>query len=615
MNETIKKPDQQFYIFAAGIIVFSIIAVFGWFKLPYGFNFIDEGYHMTKSWRLTVGDHFLDDQYMTILRPYTIINSMIFKINPDITLLGFRQLQFIFTLTALLFFSTAIYVANKEYWYFPFIFSVFAFTGLDPVGMISNLNYFTYPHLFLTLSLSCLILGLQLNNLLFKRTFFLFSGFFLWLISLSLLHLSVIILFPILLYFLSRIFRFKYFSLGFKDCLLVSGPFLIGWLCFIAVHQNFFFVTILKSLRFFLSLSTYSPETLTRFNFWPFVYVAAAIFFLLVYLMALKKFPIKASIVFFPVLSVLIYAIIETSCFGFIQPYLRFSRSMWFASFLIGFYTIFWIGLSKKRLLKQEITPNDELVVVLLIPVTLLSIVSAVFSGLGPLNALYSAIPGVTGLSIYFLNRFIDQGQKIFAKLVLIIAILAPIYFSTILHDWQFTFFDVTPSQMHVTIDKGFGKGIKTNLVYAKLYEWIGDCTDAFAKPDDFLLSYAVSPMTHMITKLRPSLDDTFITSRIPVSFYKKAIESMEKRGRQPKIAFIFERMPMLIPVSIEKSTVEFVEFSAKQFDFISSQGPLSVYVKTHMTQMSTFQISEDYIIWCYVDNNLPEDRKSEKNP
>ena len=604
-----KQSNYQMPFFIIGMILFTAIAVFGWIKLQYGFNFIDEGYHMTKSWRLTAGDHFFDDQYMSILRPYTLINSLIFRINPNITLLGFRQLQFILTLIALFFFSVAIYTANKKYWYFPFIFSVFAFTGLDPVGMISNLNYFTYPHLFLSLSLACLIIGFQLNNILFKRTFFIISGFFLWLISLSLLHLSVIILFPIIYYFLSRIFHFKYFHLSFKDCILVSSPFMIGWLCFIAVYQKTFFATIFKSLHFFLSLSMYSPEALKNFNIWPFVYVAIATLFLVIYLSALKKIPLKASFVFFPALSVLAYVIIETSCFGFIQPYFSgwLDRPMWFASFLIGFYLIFWTGLLKNYLLKQDITKSDELVVLLLIPVTLLAIVSTVFSGLGPLTVLYCAIPGVTGLTIYFRNNPVIQEQKLFTKLILIIAVLAPIYSSTILNDWKNTFFDVAPGQMSATIEKGFGKGIKTNIIYQKLYKWVADNADAFTGPDDFLLSYELSPMTHMITKLRPSLDDTFIDFDIPHIYYKNAIESMEKRGRNPMIAFIFERRPILLPVSLEEQGT--MTFPPKRFDFMSSHDPLSTYVKAHMAPAAELTISEDYIIRCFVDKKRFEEK------
>ena len=601
-------------VFIAGMILFTAIAAFGWIKLQYGFNFVDEGYHMTKSWRLTVGDRFFDDPYMSILRPYTLINSLIFRINPNIKLLQVRQLQFILTLTALFFFSAAIYINRKEYWYLPFIFSVFAFTGSDPVGVASDLNYYNYPHLFLTLSLACLIFGFQLNNKLSRKTLFLISGFFLWLINLSLLHLGVIILFPIILYLLSRILDFKYFYFDFKDCLLLSTPFLIGWFCFILVYQKTFFVSIFKSLHFFLSISTYSPDALTRFNIWPFVYVATAAFFLMVYMISLKKLPLKVSFVVFPVLSALVYVVIKTSCFGFIPPYYNgwFGRPMWFASFLIGFYLIFWTSLLKKYIVKEDINKNDELVVVLLIPVTLLSIVSTVFSGLGPLNILYSAIPGTAGLTIYFLNYPANHRKSLFSKLLLIIVILMPIYCSTIEHDWEFTAFDVSPGQMDVTIEKGFGKGIKTNELYGKLYEWIEKNADTFAEPNDFLLSYVVSPMTHMITRLRPSLDDSYIDMTIPASHCQSSIQSMERKGRNPKIAFIFERMPLLIPVSTKKDTV--VTFLKKQLDFPSSQDPISSYVKTHMTPASEFNISNDNIIRCYVDKQRFAKKSSSAN-
>ena len=596
-------------VFIAGMILFTAIAVFGWIKLQYGFNFVDEGYHMTKSWRLTVGDHFFDDQYMSILRPYTLINSLIFRINPNITMLGFRQLQFIFTLIALFFFSVAIYTVNKEYWYFPFIFSVFAFTGLDPVGMISNLNYFTWPHFFITIALGCLIFSLTAANKIIRNTLLLISGCFLWLISLSLLHLSVIILFPFIFYFLSRILHFRHYSIDFKDCILLSTPFFLGWFGFIVIYQKTFFKTVFSSLKFFLSLSSYSPEALTRFNPEPFIYVAIAIFVLLICFLLHRKFPVKISLPLLTGLSVLIFAVIETSCFGFIQPYYNgwFGRPMWFSAFLIGFYALFWIGLSKHYLLKKSITKDEELLVVLLIPVTLLAASSTVFSGLGPLTVLYSSIPGVMGLTIYFLNHTAIQGEKIFIKLILIIAVLAPIYFTTISSDWEYTFFDVAPGQMNATIEKGFAKGIKTNDLYKKIYKWVGLCADTFAGPNDFLLSYTVSPMTHMITRLQPSLNDTFISMKMPDNYYKNAIKFMIKRGRNPKIAFIFERMPGLWPISTKKGTE--MTFLKKQFDFLSSQDPISRYVKTFMTPAAEFKISNNNIIRCYVDK-----KNSQKN-
>ena len=48
-----KIYSSQLLPFAISLGIFLIAAVFGWFKLRYGFNFIDEGWHMTEAWRLT----------------------------------------------------------------------------------------------------------------------------------------------------------------------------------------------------------------------------------------------------------------------------------------------------------------------------------------------------------------------------------------------------------------------------------------------------------------------------------------------------------------------------------------------------------------------------------
>ena len=139
-NKTDNKiHSSQLLPFAISLGIFLIAAVFGWFKLRYGFNFMDEGYHMTEAWRLTVGDNFFSDKFTGALRLSTFINALVFKIYPGITLLGFRELQFTLTIISLLLLSFALYKISKDFWFQPLIFSIFAFTGLDPIGMISNL--------------------------------------------------------------------------------------------------------------------------------------------------------------------------------------------------------------------------------------------------------------------------------------------------------------------------------------------------------------------------------------------------------------------------------------------------------------------------------------------
>ena len=168
-----RSTQYQMPIFIIGLLLFAVIAYFGWIKLQYGFNFIDEGYHATESWRLAAGDHFLDDKITGGLALYTLISSIIFKIYPDITLLQFRQLQFLLTLSALFIFSIALFRQSRQYAWLPFAFFLFAFTGLDPNGMISNLYYQTYPHLFLVLHLSFMLFAVQAQKIVIKKSFFL----------------------------------------------------------------------------------------------------------------------------------------------------------------------------------------------------------------------------------------------------------------------------------------------------------------------------------------------------------------------------------------------------------------------------------------------------------
>ena len=98
--------------------------------------------------------------------------------------------------------------------------------------------------------------------------------------------------------------------------------------------------------------------------------------------------------------------------------------------------------------------------------------------------------------------------------------LLGPFYYTTARHDWDFTFWDVPPKYENVRIKSGFGRGIYTNQIYSSLYDWLIATTNYFTRPNDYEISYAVSPMVQMITKLRPSPDDTYITFMVPNRYY-----------------------------------------------------------------------------------------------
>ena len=583
-------------------------AAFGWEKLHYGFSFLDEGYHMTESWRLAAGDHFLKDKFTGAHMLYTLINCLIFKICPDITLLGFRKLQYFLTIFSLLLLSLALFKVDKQYWYQPFIFSLFAFTGLDSNGLGSNLNYYTYPHLFLTVYLSFFILGLYQKDTIIKRLLYVASGLFLWGISLSLLQLSVIIFSPILLFLVSHRLRLKSFSFKFADLCYVLAPFMFCWMVFIGIYNKPYILSVIKSISFYLSIPGYTAGSLMGINWEALKHVGVSMLFLFICMLGLKKIKLFNFIIYLTFISILMFFIIDTSLFGLITPYWRgwFSRPMWFSSLLISFFIMFLFHIVKKHYTGRQYNRGEELSIVLLIPCTILALSTGFFSRGGALAISESSIPAIAAITSVILHHKRIHMKSYSIKLLILIILEEYNVFKTKKNtiawsDWKSTCFDVFPEHANATIQKAFGKGIKTNRIYHNLYEWIRMNTERYTVKDDFMISYVVSPMVHMISKRRPSLDDSFIAFFKPVDYYQESIELMKERGRYPKIAFVFESMPAFYPVSLKEN--KFTWFG-KQFTF-PSKDPISRYVIENMRLLEEYKICEGNTVRCFVASNM----------
>ena len=597
-----QKPNYQIPVFIIGMILFTAAACLGWIKLQYGFNFTDEGYLATESWRLATGDHFLDDKITGALMHYTLINSFIFKIYPDISLLQMRQLQFIVTLSSLLIFSIALFRQNRQYAWLPFVFSLFAFTGLEPVGLISNLYYQTYPHFFLILFLSFMLFSFQSGNLVIKKIFYLLSGLCLWAMTLSLLYLGTVIVVPIIIWILSRKLKLKDYPFTFKDVLYVLTPFTVCWIFFIAIYNKAYLLNVINSVDVIVSMSQYSDD-LINFNWEQIKRILISMSFLSLFFMATKKLSVPFLIAGSAILAVIIFLTINTPLFSFLIPYYDgwFARPMWFSSLLTGFTILFWAYVIRKYILKKPFSHKEELSIILMVPFSICAFTMNIFSGLGSMAVCQVAIPGVAAIFCFLSSQLKSIKYKNLVAIIIFMLLLGPFYYTTARHDWDFTFYDVLPKHANVRIEKGFGRGIYTNQIYSKLYNWLIANANYFTRPGDYAISYLVSPMVHMIVDLRPSLDDTFIFFEKPNSYFEKCIQKMEQRGRRPKIAFIFERWPMIIGGS--------EVFRAKELDFLSSGDPISLYIKAHMIPASTFKISDDHIIRCYVDFDLAKER------
>lgn len=594
---------SKIIVFFIGLFIFSSAAIFGWVKLQYGFNFIDEGYHMTEAWRLAAGDDFLKDKITGAISLHTLINKQIFKIYPNITLLGFRRLEYLLTIFSLLIFGFAIFRTYGQYIYLPYIFSLFAFTGLDPNGMISNLSYQTYPHLFLTLYLSLLLFGLNAKRRLIKKFFYILAGLCLWGISLSLLHLGAIILSPILMFYLFRKLNLKSYSFSFGELLYILSPFLLMWLALIIVFNKPFIRNIIDSIDTALSMRSHSSG-LASISWDAIKYLSISISFLFVFFAFTKK---RVNTLFLitgcSIISILLIWIIHTSCFGFLpssEYYKNFNKPMWFSSLVIAFSILFWIYILMKYILKKGFNKEDELSIIFMIPFTICSFSMSIFSTLGLLAASQSSIPAVAAIALIYTGTKKCLKSDYHINALILSLLLGPFYFANAYFDWNFTFFDVSPKYEDTRIENGFGKGIYTNRVYYDIYQWVKANSDQYTQPGDYAIVYVEAPMVHMIIKRRPSLDDSFMPFVKSMSYYEKAIEKMKKQGRYPKIAFVFERMPAFCLASIENDAYTWMP---KEFDFSTSLDPVSTYVKNNMTQVSVCKISDDNFFRCFIDN------------
>ena len=603
MHTFIKKlsDHNKVILFIVGIIFFSVIAKFGWDKLHYGFNFTDEGYHMTESWRLAAGDDFIKNNVFGGLMNYTLINQLIFKTYPDITLLDFRRIQYMLAILSLIIFGVALFKISGQYAWLPFIFSLFAFTGFDANGMIPNLYYHTYPHLFLALHLSFFLFGLQAQKLFIKKIYYVLAGFCLWGISMSLLYLSVIILSPFITFFLVRKFNYKSYIFTFTDLLYVLSPFVLCWSVFILIYNKLYIISVISSVKLVLSLNSFSSG-LISLNWGAIQYIAISLAFLSAFFVLIKKrLNFCLVIAACCILSILLFTIITTFGFGLLNHYQSW-KPMWFASFLIAFSIFFWIYTIARYRFNKNFSREDELAVILMVPFTICALTTSIFSTVGLMSVSESSIPAVAAIAYTFMSAMKPCKYKQARIILILLLLLGNFYYANIWFDWRFTFYDVPPDQMTATINDGFGKGIKTNVVYSKLYEWIKKNAEEYTHKNDFMLSYVLFPMTHMITKLRPSLDESYLFFNWPRSICEKGIEVMKKKGRNPKIAFVSEREIMLLPISLDKGTFH---WNAKQFYFPWSMDPFSIYVKKNMKQVSAFKITDDFIIRCYVDFNL----------
>lgn len=615
MHEYLKIQDEghsqkEKLFFFAAMIMFIAAAWLGWVKLRYGFNFIDEGYHMTESWRLAAGDHLFRDGITDTLTLYTVFNAIVFKLNPGITLLGFREAQFCLAILALAFLSFSLYHTSREYWYLPLIFSLFAFTGLDPVGMFSNLNYYTYAHFFLIIHISFFILGFFSISPFRKKIFFLCAGIALFCSSINALYLIVLSASPFIVYLFSKWGKHSP-PYDFRELCITLSPFIFLWLIFLATFGKEYVASV------------YSVSQLTIQNHWSFdginlealKHAAVTGIFLSCLFLCFRKLNGIYLIIFSALASVLMCAVIVTSCFGFISPYYNgwFSKPMWFSSLLLCIMAVYWASWLWKAARRDEFSDIGWVCFVIMVPCTMQFLISSMLSTNGALMILNSSIPLTAVSALVMLSLCRREPGAVMKKLAMFPVLLFPFYLTTAWADWEFTYFDVVPQEADAYIHKGFGKGIHTNKDSLKLYNWVSDMASSFSKEDDYIISYVVSPMVYMIAHRKPALDHSFtdFVNR-PPEFFTKSIEKMKVCNRKPRLVFVFENFPAVLSMSFVPNDRRHLAppgtrhvWFGKQFKFSKDSDSISNYVIKNMYFLDKCLITDRFSVMCFADNPI----------
>jgi hypothetical protein len=402
------------------------MAIVGWVRLKYGFNFIDEGMYMTDGWRLTVGDRLFPDSAMSAVMPYVFLNALVFKIFPSITLLHFRELQFFFALTSIGVFGAAIYkwcCASQKNWKPWILFlslSVFAMTGLETIGTSHNLTYYTYPQFFLVLHLSFLLFALTSPKGRARSIFFIGSGIALWLIGFSNLPLSAAMISPVLIYFLFKPLSGRKAPFTFKELLLILSPGIVLWVGFIAIYNLDFLRTLSKIF------STYSNREKFKFkiNAIALQYIATTFIFCSA-LIFLRKLSRAGMLAVTAILSITMFFFVYNNWWGLISPYWNdwFSIQMWVCSLIITFIVFFTASLFYKKRKRLDLGKYDPLILIILIPCTVFAVLFSFFSGMGILATLYCAIPVTVVLSLFLVQELEKPlaGDQNFSALFLVV--------------------------------------------------------------------------------------------------------------------------------------------------------------------------------------------------
>jgi hypothetical protein len=579
----------KFILFATGLIVFLWMAILGWGKLQYGFNFIDEGMYMTDGWRMAVGDMLFPDNSTNVTFLYTVFNEYVFKLNPDITLYGFRKLQYCCAIFSMLLLATAVYRWTREFWYLPFALSLFAFTGLDANGMASNLSYYVYPHFFITLYIALLLFALKQQQGITRVVLFALSGACLWGIGFSLLPLTVTLICPIVLWLLFNRWCMSGNSFSTRDLVVVYLPIIFAWCVFIAFNGVDFFDAVGKMYGYLSEFNQGRYQLLLE----AIPYVCFSLI-LVAALIAVGHRSTLLSLIVAAGFSAIIFAVINTNLFEVIPPFWGgwFNSQMWLASLVVSTWIMGLSSIFFQYKKTHMLDDTSQLFLVLLIPCIIMGGLFVFFSSLGPLTVQSASIPTMLALAVLVAQ----WARGSIRGLLILTLMLGPFYYSMAWADWKFTYFDLPPKYLTSTFTQGFATGIRTNKLYFSMATWMQEMSHQYSQEGDFAIVTDQTPMGYMLINRRPALNHSWGGLGNSKPLRRDAVAQMIRDKREPKIAFRFVSAPLFLPTSIREE-----KYALGGQSQMNPDDPIDGYMMHNMKHVDSFFFQQRTWIELYI--------------
>lgn len=572
-------------------LLFAGMAVAGWIKLRYGFNFMDEGMFMADGWRLSSGDRLFPDSRINAVMMYAIFNAAVFKVFPGVTLLGFRELQQLLALLAITLFAAAAYRWTGRLWLILLALSVFAFTGLDVVGANANLSYLTYPHLFFLLHLSLLLFALDSRRPVVRPAFFVASGVSLWAVGFSFLPLASAMAIPVATWLAMRHMGWRE-EFTRREMLLVIGPGLALWAAFLAVCGHEFVPALLDIYHYIKEGGVESG-----FDRVPLQYVGVTAVFATV-LVSISHLSLPVFFRMGALTVMMMFIIANTNLFNLVTSFWQgwFPLQMWFCALMMVTMAALLGRLFCRARCGAAFDRTDVLYLVLVLPSALFALLFSQFTVTGVLVVSYVALPVSTALAQFTFTRLqnLRIGEK--AAALAVAALLLPFYYNLVRADWEFTFFDLPPKFLTRPLAGGFGEGVYTSEFNHELVAWLVQTAKLHSNEGDFVIVEGQSPMVYMTIRRRPALNHSFTGWASSRSLQRDALGVMVQQGREPKIAYRFLFAPMILPgaASAEKFTL------GPRFNYQQSE-PLSTYLAGHMRYADAFDFRGRRVVELYV--------------